>query len=55
MKKEAIVRMIELFDGIIYHNFTWSYFGFSGGIKMYGDISDFIPDAIIHLHCLENN
>lgn len=55
MKKGAMVRVINLLDGIVYYNFTWTYLGFAGGAKMYDSISDFIPDSIIHLHRLEYN
>lgn len=55
MKEGAMIRMLELTYGIIYHNFIWTYFGYSGGHKMPDNVTDFIPDKITHIHYLENN
>lgn len=55
MKKGAMVRIITLLDGIIYYNFTWTYLGFAGGSKMFDKFTDYIPDAITHLHRLGLN
>lgn len=55
MKKGAMIRVINLFEGLVYHNFTWMYLGFSGGSKQYKDQGEFIPDKMTHIYKIEYN